>query len=262
MAANGKQAKKKRGSRLGLLDSLRGLTLISMIAYHGAWDLVYIAGVRWPWYGGRGAFVWQQSICWTFILLSGFCVPLSSRPVLRGLQVSLCGALVTLVTWAFLPEDIVICGVLTMIGAAMILTGLLRGLLEKIPSAEMVLACMILFIMTRYVNSGFIGIWKLRLLPLPSSWYANYGTAFLGFPFPGFFSTDYFSLLPWIFLYLAGFFLCRTCQQTGFIRSGFFRVRIPGLEFLGRHSLLIYMLHQPVLYAGIAAFEWFGQIVH
>ena len=65
--------KKKSGSeRLALLDSLRGLTLISMILYHACWDAVYLLGANWPWYGSRAAYIWQQSICWTFIMLSGF----------------------------------------------------------------------------------------------------------------------------------------------------------------------------------------------
>ena len=36
--------------RLHLLDALRGLCLISMIAFHGMWNLVYLFGVDAPWY--------------------------------------------------------------------------------------------------------------------------------------------------------------------------------------------------------------------
>ena len=64
--------KRRPGGRLQLLDVIRGITLLSMIAYHGSWDLVYLAGVNWPWYHSKEAFLWQQSICWTFILLSGY----------------------------------------------------------------------------------------------------------------------------------------------------------------------------------------------
>ena len=59
--------------RSGTLDSLRGLTLFSMIAYHLCWDLVYLRGLPWAWYNGFWAYIWQQSICCTFILLSGYC---------------------------------------------------------------------------------------------------------------------------------------------------------------------------------------------
>ena len=48
--------------RSGTLDSLRGLTLFSMIAYHLCWDLVYLRGLPWAWYNGFWAYIWQQSI--------------------------------------------------------------------------------------------------------------------------------------------------------------------------------------------------------
>ena len=71
---------KSTSTRCALLDELRGLDLISMMLYHGMWDLVYLFGVRAPWYGSWQGELWQQSICWVFILLSGFCLPLGSPP--------------------------------------------------------------------------------------------------------------------------------------------------------------------------------------
>lgn len=69
---------KSTSTRCALLDELRGLDLISMMLYHGMWDLVYLFGVRAPWYGSWQGELWQQSICWVFILLSGFCLPLAA----------------------------------------------------------------------------------------------------------------------------------------------------------------------------------------
>lgn len=63
-------------TRYALLDELRGLDLISMMLYHGTWDAVYLFGVAVPWYAGTPGRLWQQSICWGFILLSGFCLPM------------------------------------------------------------------------------------------------------------------------------------------------------------------------------------------
>ena len=42
---------KSTSTRCALLDELRGLDLISMMLYHGMWDLVYLFGVSAPWYG-------------------------------------------------------------------------------------------------------------------------------------------------------------------------------------------------------------------
>ena len=141
--------KKKRRHRLGLLDSVRGLTLISMILYHAAWDAVYLLGADWSWYNGEMAYIWQQSICWTFILLSGFCIPFSRKPLTRGLIVFACGALVTLVTCFVVPDQRVIFGVLTLIGSCMILLGILDGYLRHLGGTEIMAVSGLLFIITR-----------------------------------------------------------------------------------------------------------------
>ena len=124
---------KSTSTRCALLDELRGLDLISMMLYHGMWDLVYLFGVSAPWYGSWQGELWQQSICWVFILLSGFCLPLGRHPVKRGAVVFGCGALVTAVTLIFMPADVVWFGVLTLLGSAMIITGLLEKWMEKVP---------------------------------------------------------------------------------------------------------------------------------
>lgn len=122
-------------ARYRLLDELRGLDLISMMLYHGMWDVVFLFGVAQKWYTGRPGFVWQQSICWVFILLSGFCLPLGHHPFRRGAVVFGAGALVTAVTLLFLPEDVVWFGVLTLLGSSMLLTAALDPLLRRVPPA-------------------------------------------------------------------------------------------------------------------------------
>jgi len=77
--------------RYALIDGIRGLAIVNMILYHAIWDLVYLYGFDWQWYLGPVGTLWQQAICWTFILVSGFCLPLSSHPVQRGVEVSLAG---------------------------------------------------------------------------------------------------------------------------------------------------------------------------
>ena len=279
--------KKNGNSRLALLDSLRGITLISMILYHACWDAVYILGMDWPWYRSRAGFVWQQSICWTFILLSGFCVPCSKRLLRRGLEVFAAGALVMLVTNLVLPEDRVIFGVLTLIGSCMLMMVPVRKAAENsahgssardsassssVTSKKSAVTAFVvfaaLFILFRDVNQGVIGNGLLhRIIPLiplvtvsvPEFLYRNLFTAYLGFPGPGFYSTDYFSLLPWAFLYLGGYELHMIFRATGAIDAPILRKGFEPLAFLGRNSLLIYLLHQPVLYAFVLLYSYLGR---
>lgn len=120
-----------RADRYSLLDTLRGITILSMICYHGIWDLVFVLDISLPWYTGEAGFIWQQTICWSFILLSGFCMQFSRRSVRNGLQLLLISLVITLITALFLPEERIIFGVLTLLGVSMLLTeGLkkLRGL--------------------------------------------------------------------------------------------------------------------------------------
>lgn len=230
-------------TRYARLDVIRGCALVSMIAYHASWDLVYLFGLDWPWYHSFGAHVWQQSICWTFLLLSGYCWSLGRRQFRRGLTVFLCGALITAVTWAFMPENLVFWGVLSLLGASSMLLVPLEPLLRRIPAGLGLCVSFTAFLILRDVNAGWLGFEGLRILPLPAGWYRNYFTACLGFPPDGFFSTDYFPLLPWFFLFLTGWFLYRLRPED--VREG--RTR-PLVSLLGRHSLPVYMLHQPIVY--------------
>lgn len=106
---NGHSTRQKApAGRYALLDELRGLDLVSMMLYHACWDLVFLFDVNMRWYAGTPGRLWQQSICWVFILLSGFCVQLGHHTLRRGAQVFGAGALVTAVTLLFMPEDRVI----------------------------------------------------------------------------------------------------------------------------------------------------------
>ena len=243
-----------RKARCALLDTLRGLTVINMVLFHAAWDLVYIFGVDWPWYHGTGAFIWQQCICCTFIALSGFCAGLGRHTIRRGAIVFGLGAAVTLVTALFMPEELIVFGVLTLIGSSMLLVGAAKPLLTRIPAAAGLAVSLVLFLLTRDVNAHALGFYGVHIAVLPDALYQNYLTAYLGFPHPGFYTTDYFSLLPWLFLFLAGFYVYQMAGQR------ILKISWPGLpplNWIGRHALEIYVVHQPVIYGLL----WLGSRV-
>ncbi len=234
--------------RYVFLDTLRGLTMLSMIFYHFLWDLVYIAGINLSWYRGEGAYIWQQSICHTFILLSGFCWSFGKKPLKRGLLVFWGGGLITLVTMLLMPKNLVLFGVLTLIGSSMILMIPLDKLLKKATNPVVISLFMglfiILFILFKQVSDGTI-----MGFTLPAFLYSNLFTAYLGFPPTSFYSTDYFALLPWFFLFVAGYLFHKLCDRCGWLKAPFLKKDfLAPFSFIGRHSLLIYMLHQPVLY--------------
>lgn len=234
--------------RYHLLDGIRGIVLLSMIAYHFSWNMVYMYGAKWSWYRSTGAYIWQQSICWTFIILSGFCWSMGKHPFKRGLMVFGGGVLVTVVTIAVMPQNRVVFGVLTCIGSCMLLLIPLDKFLKKIPAETGALISFALFVLMRNINRGFLGFESWKLLALPRNLYQNLLTAYVGMPPVSFYSTDYFSLIPWFFLFVTGYFLYGVCKKYDWLRVEFLQTRIPAVDYLGKRSLLVYLLHQPVIY--------------
>ena len=230
----------------GLLDTVRGVCILSMAAYHGMYDLVDIFGLPSAWYTGLPGYIWQQSICWTFILLSGMCWQLSRHHVKRGLLLVGCGAAISLITWLAMPSQRILYGVLNLLGLSALLLIPLDKLFRKVPAWTGLGGALLLFALTKNVSRGSLGFEGLVLCPLPEWLYATDLFAVAGFPSPTFWSTDYFPLLPWFFLFCAGYFLWGLLSQSEWAKERLASGVRP-LSFLGRHSLIIYLAHQPVL---------------
>ena len=235
------------GKRYDLLDSIRGLALLSMIGYHGTWDMVNLFGAELSWYNGLPGAIWQQLGCGVFVMLSGFCWSFGRNALKRGLTVFAAGAAVTAVTMIAMPENRVLFGVLTLLGSCMLLLIPLEKLLCRVSPWIGLAGCTLLFLFTQNMRSGTLGFGPCQPIALPEQLYQGWFTTYLGFPHPGFFSADYFPLFPWLFLFLCGYFAHRICKKMGLLNQ-YFRRGIRSLSALGRHSLPIYLAHQPVLY--------------
>ena len=118
--------------RYRLIDALRGLALVNMLVFHFLYDcfMVYGFDTRWALY--PGVVVWERYICVSFIVISGISLNFSRHAYRRGLIVNACGLLITLVTALVMPEQIIIFGILNLIGCSMILTQAARKLLDKV----------------------------------------------------------------------------------------------------------------------------------
>lgn len=126
-----------------------------------------------------------------------------------------------------------------------------QGTVNSVKSgAWKIVICFILFAITKRINYGVLGFADVKLANLPASFY-TWGDVgnFFGFTEMNFYSTDYFSLFPWFFLFLAGYFLHKWFVQKEWMDV---LVKLPSFgrwwRPLGKYSLLIYMLHQPVIY--------------
>ena len=147
------------GQRFWQIDALRGLALLNMLVYHAMYDWVYIFGHASGWYDiwSTHCHVWQQYICWSFILLSGYSFTLSRRPLKNGLLTAACAVVLTVATAVAMPEEVIWFGVLHLLGCAALLTCLLHPALEKLPPLAGVTGSAVLFALLNQLPQGWLG---------------------------------------------------------------------------------------------------------
>ena len=147
----------------------------------------------------------------------------------------------------FSKNSVITFGILSFIGSAMLIMLPLAKILKFIPQVAGFIISIGLFFATKNIIHGAIDIGSWQY-PLPPGFYANNFTAYIGLPPQSFHSADYFPLLPWIFMYTAGYFIYY-CVQKPISKNNIFKFNCKPLSLLGRHSLAAYLIHQPVIIA-------------
>ena len=229
--------------RYSLIDAIRGLAVVNMVLYHFLFDVYILQGFNVNWRSIPGVHIWQQCICWTFILVSGLSFHLSGHRLRNGLLINGCGILVTVVTLIAEPQEAIWCGVLTLLGCSLLLATALKPLLEKIPAVPGAIFSFLIFLLTGDVQIRWLSFLGEDLYRLPDALYQTNWLTIFGFPRADFYSSDYFPIFPWFFLYLTGLFAGRMILKHP---PEWLKGKIPVLDWIGRHSLIIYMAHQPV----------------
>ena len=225
-------------SRLALLDVLRGTAIAAMTVYHFFFDLEFFGlayfGVseRWGWI----AFV--RAIPATFIAIAGISLYLAHRKgiVWRNFwwrigYLAAAAMLVTIVSWLIDPDAIIWFGILHCIAASSVL-GL--ALLDA-PLGVVIVSAATVLIAPLLATPALNAPWLLWLG--------------LGTEEPP--SDDYNPLFPWFAFLLIGIAIARVIAPH--IADAVWARWVPRdpatrmLALAGRHSLLIYLLHHPIL---------------
>lgn len=247
----------KTAARIALLDELRGLCVLLMVFYHAFYLLYSSFGVELC----RSLFDFfmpaEPFFAAAFIFISGISCRLSRNNFKRSLRLLAVSAALTLVTALILPclgfvECEIYFGILHFLGTAMLIFALCRKLLDRIKPHWGILLCTVLYVFTSSVTRGVLSFAGLITVDLPSRLY-EYNFMFpLGIYSRSFHSADYFAVFPHIFMFLAGSYVGIYARQ-GLFPSWSYPGRCRPLAFLGRHSLIIYLVHQPAVFAVAAA---------
>ncbi len=228
-------------NRIWELDAFRGICILGMVIVHLLYDLnsaYHIPALQ-------NSRLFRFFLDWgavLFLLLSGICANLGSHPIRRGLTVFAGGLICSFATWLLYrlnlaPKSIIIYfGILHCLGICMLLW----------PIGKRLPGWLLLSLGAVLAAAGLLST-------ATGSWW----TMPFGFPPKSFASSDYFPLLPNSGYFLMGSGLGKYVYKrktTRFPNVNTHNPLITALTFTGRHTLFVYLLHQPVITALLLIF--------
>jgi len=226
--------------RLLALDMLRGLALIAMATYHFSWDLEFFGYLE-PGTSTQGFLkLYARAIASSFLFLAGFSLVLAHYPKLRlkpflrrlGIIIAAAAAISVATLW-FTPGSWIFFGILHAIA----LSSLIGLAFIRMPPLLTLVAAGVAIAVPVFLRSP--------AFDAPWFWFLG-----LSETLPR--SNDYVPLLPWIGALLTGIAVARLLVDSGKLT---WIDRLPAgpgwLRWGGRHSLTVYLLHQPILIAGL-----------
>ena len=224
------------GPREPSIDALRGIALVAMIAYHFAFDLRFFGVTRADfendpfWLAARGAIVAS------FLLLAGISAVLSDRTGVNGTRfarrigvIALCALLASAASYFVFPQTFIYFGILHCIAVSLVIA---RPLVRR-PAACVLLG-------TSIIAAG---------LSFSHPWFDTRWTSWIGFTTTRPATQDFVPLFPWLGVVLLGVGAGHALAAGGFSALAALRTWPVALRTMGRHSLAIYMVHQPILMA-------------
>lgn len=253
-------------------DVLRGISVISMVAFHACYDIVYLWDIRLGWFRSPLQDVWRASISWCFLLIAGIMCSYSRNNLERALKYLFVAAIIWIATTLIAVDTPISYGIIYCMGFSSLLAWALNESLRKkrdaceiehdglvshqsndLKPVKLAIAAATLFLaflLTLEVPQGRLGLGSFGgpYVTLPKGLYTTEALNWLGFPGPSFASGDYYPPIPYSLLFLVGSALGLNMKLHG-VPSILNKMRCAPLEWIGRHALEIYVVHQPIVLA-------------
>ncbi len=224
--------------RVAEVDAIRGSAILLMVVYHFFFDLDYFGVADINLYD-LGWVLFQRLIAVLFLLVVGISLTLSEsrnkegyrRHAKRALRLGAVALLITAATWVYPHEGFVLFGIIHFIA----MSTLIAPLFFRLGFWNVVLG-------TLLIIAGF----HVNALPTDSRY-----LFWLGITHEGYMPIDHYPLIPWFGVVLIGIFAGQFFFPGGESRRAIRLGHTEKLGFLGRNSLLIYLLHQPIMAGAI-----------
>lgn len=239
--------------RLNFLDEVRGFAVFCMVFYHA----FYIGSSFFEWEAANNFFEFfmpvQPLFAGIFIFICGISCSLSKNNFKRGAILLGVAVGFTFVTAFVLPKlgfegTEIYFGILHLLAVSILIYAVSEKRIKKLSPFIGIILCVILYAFTSGIADGELQYGKLICISIPESLYENNYLMPLGIYSPTFYSADYFPIFPDIFIFFAGAFMGRYFSVNGY-PEWCYPKRVPFFGFLGRKSLLIYIIHMPIIFA-------------
>ena len=242
-------AKRVSRRRIYAMDELRGLLVLGMIVHHALYTVGYMFGVT----DAMIAFNWISQYlhpigATLFVLMCGISCHLSHSNWQRGLRLAAVAVAMSAVLYFVMPNAMIWFGILHCLAVCLLLYAAISRWLGKIPPLITLLVNLFLAVITwklATLGGSYIGIPGVYTVAIPEALANQQWLMFTGLA-DGF-GVDWFPLFPWLFVFLCGSVLGRWGKEGKF-PNFLYKDRFSGLAWIGRHSLWIYLAHQPVIY--------------
>jgi len=230
--------------RILWIDVIRGISILAMVTFHFAFDLMYFGFAKPDLIYQPDWRLFEQMIAFSFLFIAGLSLSIAHRSWINWKSffrrygvTAICAVLISIVTFILFDNDMIRFGILHAISVS----GLIGLLLLKLNSLSLFLLAVLIFFFNLFIPQPLEGdyFWQWLIYTTET---AN--------------SLDYRPILPWITPFILGMASYQFFKKWDLLERGNTtdHNELLILSWLGRNSLIIYLMHQPILFIGFLLF--------
>ena len=230
--------------RILWIDVIRGISILAMITFHFAFDLMYFGFAKSDLIYQPDWRLFERMIAFSFLFIAGLSLSITHRSSINWKSffrrygvTAICAVLISIVTYILFNNDMIRFGILHAISVS----GLLGLLLLKLNSLSLFFLAVLLFLLNLFIpqplEGDYFWQWLIYTTETPNS-------------------LDYRPIIPWITPFILGMASYQLFKKWGLMETSNTTIHneLSILCWLGRNSLVIYLVHQPILFVGFLLF--------